>query len=675
LKFNQNIANKDEVDATNKFKEGIKKLYDEQSSDENKQKILKQVFKFAGDHKDKIQNILIEILTIDKAEAAEKAAVEKAASASASATKAVNSFDLQIESVISKIISIIDNLDNNDSSFESKMFSLVNLEQVKEEITEEINKADTSYKNVKKEKASCMGNISFMRRDIEEYVDYRFDKKKLIDTMILASIYLVIIMLMFMLIKWYITQKDIAEKSLNINVLDKLNSINETNTFADMKEICLTCFNNKEFTDSFLNNEKPLTLEKFNTILQHIYENYDKIYDHLEKIDIMFMITEFSKSATVIDTFMSKSNDAEEGLKQLKNDEKLKIVRNEIFPLFKLKVFKVEGLRYTGSSVTNEKSNFVYKTVLKTNVNSSKLLSEFSSCSEQLVEKINNINNDLNKQFIFASLIYNSSSNDISCYILYIGKFDKFDNKDFDDKRTFNCLKVDDNNTNPYVWFSEETIKSGKLVVNKDECSEDKNITVDDIVIEEGILPESKCKYYLNLFSFSIDSFTFGTTSLLDYVVNDQPYFQVNSYSYFKVYIINDVLSILQRDKFVLNLQEYRDDLMNDLDTINKSPLLFLDLRDCFIDIIKDIEIKVSEINGKKSITDEYISFERFKKKISTMTCYDMSRDFAFNLLLMKSYGYELKKHYEDHDPYFENEAMSSQLFLIFIVFFIIIIW
>jgi hypothetical protein len=338
---------------------------------------------------------------------------------------------------------------------------------------------------------------------------------------------------------------------------------------------------------------------------------------------------------------------------------------------------KVDGVYYDSTKVDKSgvsKANVVCQETLASSVEQSSLLKEVSDASKKIVDKVLSIKSDPNKKFIFATLLVDSESNIIINY-LYIDKLKEYDLEEFQDIRTFKVsqkMKYDGTSgplsQSCFTWFSKDILEYGKLILTTDtDCPVEETPESDEQII--------KCSYHLDIFPIGVSSVTYHATNpLFKIVIKDQPLSQLDSYIWFQPFIVDNIFNALQENKFNVSLSEFLEDIMTDLEMLNKSPLVGNDMRECFINIINDAEMKVENAKNEKSAKDEFITFERFKVKYSSLTCYEASKDFGFNLLLMKSYGQEVKKIFQERDVYFRDEGLKVYIFEKISIFAIIIL-
>jgi len=484
---------------------------------------------------------------------------------------------------------------------------------------------------------------------------------------------MVFILFVVILTKWYTTQRNNANNSLNINFIDQFEK-NDKISIQILVNMCVECIGDEDADWlSFLDNLP----KDFMQALQHIYKEMDSIIYSLEKMDMTAMMIEFDKSASKLDLFLSKADDEVEGVKALDTEGKLDVINTQVIPLFALGYMKVDGVFYDSLNLDKSgmpKPNVVCQETFASNVMSVDILKEVRSASNKIVEKIISISSDPQNKFIFATMMVDPSSNIIVNY-LYIDKLKEYALDLFQDMRTFKVsqkMKNEDMSSplsiSCFTWFSQKVLDSGKLILNSEtSCPVDEETSNNDN-------NKIQCSFHLNIFPPGIYSVSFHETyPLFKVIMNDQPFAQLNSYRLFQSYIVDNLFDMLQENSFNVTLSEFIEDIMNGLEKYNKSPLVGNDLRDCFRNILIDTEMKVEMAKSSVSLKDEFITFERFKVKYSSLTCYEASKDFGFNLLLMKSFGSEIKKTFQNRDVYFPNERMNVYIFEKIVIFAILI--
>lgn len=563
---------------------------------------------------------------------------------------------------------------------------------IKKEAGDIYNKTNLKLLKDEKEEAdnkqmNAVGNISVSKGNIENVVKFNFWKGHVMGLMSVISVLIIFILFLIMVIKWYATQRRNANNSLKIDFVEQFDAINKKLSIQLIADTCVDCLSHDDGFVAFMDEIPP----PFLTALKDIYDNIEMLSDFLEKIDVVFMMTEVDKAALAIDSFLSKADDEVEGIKTLDAKEKLSIINNLVVPMFRVNLLKVDGVYFNSQNSTDIsgvfKANIVCQSIVTTTTSPTSVLKDFADAGKQLIDEIISRMKDVKLKFIFANLILSAQT--IYLQYLFIDRIKDFNDNTFNNMRRFIVIQKgkDTDMSDPllspvYTWFAQDVIENSKIDFvaeiepNKRFCK--------DVFAEKQINQESSgepsedisdCFFFLDIFSPGVSSISFHETNpLMEVIINNQPFAQLNSYNAFQSIIVDALFGILQENNFPFSLGEFVDDIMLGIEKYDKSPLVSNELRECFANIINDTDLKVEATRTLKTATDEFISFDRFKIKYSELTCYESSKTFGMNLLIMKSYGDVMKNIFQKRDVYFPNERLKVDLFEKLVIFIIIIL-
>jgi hypothetical protein len=314
---------------------------------------------------------------------------------------------------------------------------------------------------------------------------------------------------------------------------------------------------------------------------------------------------------------------------------------------------------------TNPQPNVVCKEILTTNaVSIESLPKEIQKANIKAMEKIKILSRDPGYQLIFVSIYPKPTNTSYTIYMhyLYLDKTKDYNTAEFTNQRKFNvCISKQKGDTAmtpdiaPFIWVSNTVLlrSSLSLIPSSDsECS---------------LEPTSKkklCDYFLNVFEDS-ETPTFDVNNpLMTILGRDQPISQLESLIMFQGHIVDNVFDLLDRDKFEIKLSDYSDEIIASLLGATTFSLITNEMKETSLAILSETETRVVDTINKStdSIEGGYISFERFKVKFATLTSYQVSRDIAFNLLVMNIYGNKLMEYYKAHNTYFANQYLYLKL-------------
>lgn len=576
--------------------------------------------------------------------------------------------------------------------------------------------SEAELKELRKTAPTGQAHIAIAKFEIDDFVEFRHSNKQCkkilwIFTTLMAMIYLLVVS-----IKWFIKQRENAKATLDVNVVNELNN-KHVRAIIDVTTMCHTSPNLEpdEIMKSNDVEKKKAVLAKLKQYVGHlkdIYDNYDALVDSLDRVDNMDMMRSFDKSATVIDKFMNKEGDDEEGMGNMENKEKQSVVRSEVIPAFALGFTKVRGLYHVSNAphvVTKDApplANRVCVETLFNNVTPSDMLKEIQRAQMRAIDKIRTLAKSKSHTLVFVCVTIAPTSitagtastastastantantantvntvntdhavnKDIKMVSLFMDKIKDYSTAEFTPMRTFKVAvkqKTSDESetfTSPanevsFTWMSNDVLKRSNITLLADACS------------TTGATGAAKCTYHLNLFDEQESVTTTSAAPLLPLVSRDQPLAFLESLTWFQGSIRDKVYEVMVKYKFKVPLLDYTNDILTALHDTSMSALVENEVKECYINILNDIDAKTQEAKKTLVAEEAYITFERFKVKFAELNSHDVCRDFAYNLLLMHVYGKALRDHYTDHNRYFSDQTMYIDFLRILIIFVLIV--
>ena len=507
-------------------------------------------------------------------------------------------------------------------------------------------------------------NVTITKDDVSDYVKFRFYHKTGKRFMWIFTAMLIAIYILIISVVWFTTQKDNAEATLDIDVLAKVKNSFLTNivkkTYDDIDPIDI---------DSLATPSQEKKYQSLNELIKNlkgIYDSYDAIIESLDRIDSFSMMRAFEKSAGVIDKFLSKENDDEQGVK-LTSQQKQTIIKTEVVPAFAVKFTKLKGVYYDSpTSTQKDKPNVICQEVLSSNIDDSHLIRDLQNAHQKVIKKIEAISLIRNSTLMFVCLHSDDKTN-IKMTYLYLDKTKDYNQAEFTDMRKFKVLKketLSDAFASPideksYTWMSNDMLNSSNITLDADNCEKTKPCTG---------------TYYLNIFRDENTLTTTTTAPLLRIIIRDQPLSFLESLTWLQGNIRDKIYDVMVKYKFKITLLDYTVDIISSLHDSSMSSLIENEVKECYNNIINDVDQKVQETHKLLQVEDSYISFDRFKIKFAALTSHDVCKDFAYNMVLMKQYSESLSQHYEHHVRYFSDQEMYLKIYRIFVYIILIVI-